>query len=245
MGLFGSPTPALVVALPAIGAAAAHALDEIDLTSSLDVRPSGRADDYVVTHVLTSARFGSATVTLATLALPALTAYTTAITRDGLLIIDDHGFSLRLGRVARAGFGLTALAPRLPGEKTPDAGGLVSALLDLLRTSDGSEGCAALDHVLCADVGRPPECLGAACPAGLSALVAKLNDAFDAADGTELDLYLAGAAALIDMRGDGMTHQLGSSMSDPTAIASWSVDLSTAKGPARLTASFTGTRTGN
>jgi hypothetical protein len=245
MGLFGSPTPALVVALPAIGADAAHALDGADMTSSLDVRPSGRADEYVVTHVLTSARFGSATVTLATLALPALTAYTTAITRDGLLIIDDHGFSLRLGRVARAGFGLTALAPRLPEAKTPDAGGLVSALLDLLRTSDGSGGCAALDRVLCADVGRPPECLGAACPAGLSALVAKLHGAFDAADGTELDLYLAGSAALIDMRGDGMTHQLGSSTSDPTAIASWSVDLSTARGPARLTASFTGTRTGN
>ena len=246
MGLFGSPTPALVVALPAIGTDAAHVLDEVDLTSSLDVRPSGHAAEYVATHVLTSARFGSATVTLATLALPALTAYTTAITRDGLLIIDDHGFSLRLGRVARAGFGLSALAPRLPGDKTPDAGGLISALLDQLRTSDGiKSGCAALDRVLCADIGEAAECLGAACPAGLSALVAKLNAAFDAADGTGLDLYLAGSAALIDMRGDGVTHQLGPSETDPTVIASWSVDLSTAAGPARLTAPFAGTRTGN
>jgi len=79
----------------------------------------------------------------------------------------------------------------------------------------------------------------------LSALVAKLTGVFDAADGTGLDLYLAGSAALIDMRGDGVAHQLSSSVSDPTAIASWSVDLSTAKGPARLTASFTGTRTGD
>jgi hypothetical protein len=34
-------------------------------------------------------------------------------------------------------------------------------------------------------------------------------------------------------------------MSDPTAIASWSVDLRTAAGSARLTAPFAGTRTGN
>jgi hypothetical protein len=80
MGLFGAPTPALVVALPAIGADAGHVLDRVDLTSSLVVRSTGHPDEYVVTHVLTGARFGSEVVTLASLALPALTAYTTATT---------------------------------------------------------------------------------------------------------------------------------------------------------------------
>ena len=59
------------------------------------------------------------TVALAPLALPSLTATTTATTRDGLLNVDDHGFSLRLGRVALAGFNAAALAPRLPAQTTP------------------------------------------------------------------------------------------------------------------------------
>jgi hypothetical protein len=126
MGLFGSPTPALVIALPAIGDDAAHVLETVRLSSTLDVQSAGRPDEYVVTHTLAGARFRSfatgqtGDVALTPLALPALTAYTTAITRDGLLVIDNHGFSLRLGRVARAGFGAVALAPR---GVAPDAGG--------------------------------------------------------------------------------------------------------------------------
>jgi hypothetical protein len=244
MGLFGAPTPALVVALPAIGADAGHVLDRVDLTSSLVVRSTGHPDEYVVTHVLTGARFGSEVVTLASLALPALTAYTTATTRDGLLVVADHGFSLRLGRVGRAGFGLSALKPRLPEPYTSDASGLIKALADLSR-ADGASGCAALDHVLCPAAGSAEQCLATACPAGLSALVARLDAVFDAADGQGLDLYLAGSAPLIDMHGDGIAHQLGSNLNEPSAIASWAVDLRTATGAARLTTSFTGARTGN
>jgi hypothetical protein len=246
MGLFGTPTPPLVVALPAIGADAAHILDRVDLTSSLAVRSTGRPDQYVVTHVLTGARFGSEVVTLASLALPALTAYATATTRDGLLVIADHGFTLRLGRVGRAGLGLSALKPRLPGEATADAGTLINALAKLSVAQDGvTNGCAALDLVMCAAAGRDANCTGPACPAGLSALVTRLDAAFDAADGADLDLYLSGSAPLIDMHGNGVAHQLGSNVSEPNAIASWEVDLRTAAGPARLTTSFTGTRTGN
>jgi len=242
MGLFGPLTPPLVVALPAIGADAAHVLDRVDLTSSLTVLSTGRPDEYVVTHVLTGARFGSEVVSLATLALPALTAYTTGTTRDGLLVIADHGFSLRLGRVGRAGFGLSALKPRLPESYTADAGGLIKALADLARADDNTNGCAAFDRVLCGAVGKPESCLAAACPAGLSALVARLDAVFDAADGTGLDFYLSGSAPLIDMHGDGLAHQLGSNLSETDAIASWTVDLRTATGPARLTTSFTGAR---
>ena len=42
MGLFGSPTPALLVALPAIGDDAAHVLDTVRLSSTLDVQSAGR-----------------------------------------------------------------------------------------------------------------------------------------------------------------------------------------------------------
>jgi len=244
MGLFGSPTPALLIALPAIGDDAAHVLDTVRLSSTLDVQSAGRADEYVVTHTLAGARFTSFTtgetgeVALTPLALPALTAYTTAITRDGLLVIDNHGFSLRLGRVARAGFGAVALAPR---GVAPDAGGLIAAIAALARSPDGAvSGCAAFDRALCAAVGSAAGCLATACPAGLGALASRLDGVFDAADGTGLDLYLAGAAPLVSMHG----VQLGMDPADRDAIeiATWSVDLRTASGRARLMTKFVGVK---
>jgi hypothetical protein len=244
MGLFGSPTPALLLALPAIGDDAAHVLDTVRLSSTLDLQSAGRPDEYVATHTLAGATFasfttaGTAEVALTPLALPALTAYPAATTRDGLLIIDNHGFSLRLGRVARAGFGAVALAPR---GVAPDAGGLIAAIAALARSPDGAvSGCAAFDRALCAAVGSAAGCLATACPAGLGALAARLDGVFDAADGTGLDLYLAGAAALVNMHG----VQLGTNPYDPAAleIATWSVDLRTASGRARLMTKFVGVK---
>jgi len=208
------------------------------------VQSAGRADEYVVTHTLAGATFtafttaGAAEVALTPLALPALTAYPAATTRDGLLVIDNHGFSLRLGRVARAGFGAVALAPRgVP----PDAGGLIAAIAALARSPDGAvSGCAAFDRALCAAVGSAAGCLATACPAGLGALAARLDGVFDAADGTGLDLYLAGAAPLVSTHG----VQLGMDPEDPAAIdiAIWSVDLRTASGRSRLMTKFVGVK---
>ena len=63
---------------------------------------------------------------------------------------------------------------------------------------------------------------------------------FDAADGTGLDLYLAGSAPLVNMHG----VQLGMNPDDPDAIeiATWSVDLRTASGRARLMTKFVGVK---
>jgi len=255
MGLFGSPTPHLVVALPAIADAAARLFDRVELTSTLDVQSAGRADQYVVTHTLREAGFGiegaMANVDLVTLALPALTAYTTATTRDGVLILDDHGFSLRLGRVGRVGFGRAVLAPRLGvqdlGGPAPNGGDLIAALAVLARSEDGTvSGCAAIDRALCAAVGGPPGCLATACPTGLSTLAASLDAAFDVADGTGLDLVLAGAAPLLNLRRDGSAHQLGAPLDDPSnptgPFATWMVDLRTGKDRARLMTNWYGVR---
>jgi hypothetical protein len=230
-----------VVALPAIGDDAAHIIDSIKLSSTLTVVSAGSPNQYAVTHTLVSVGFGStAVVPLTPLALPALTAYTTASTSSGLLAIDNHGFSLRLGRVARAGFAASSLASR---GVSPSAGGLVAALAALALSDDGTvSGCAAFDRALCAAVGANAGCLATACPAGLLALTNKLDAAFDAADGNGLDFYLSGSAPLIDSRGDGTAHQLGAILGDPTAIASWSVDLRTSSGRARVSASFEGVR---
>src|SRR5204862_6794037 len=126
-----------------------------------------------------SSTWATATVMLAPLALPVLTAYPTAITAENSLLIDEHAFTLRLGRVARAGFGATTLASQ--GVSPADAGGLVGALAALVRSNDGAaSGCASLDRMLCAAAGAPSGCLAAACPAGLSALAGRLDAAFDA-----------------------------------------------------------------
>ena len=243
MGLFGSPTPALLVALPAIGDDAAHVLDTVTLSSTLDVQSAGRPDEYVVTHTLAGARFtsfttaGTAEVALTPLALPALTAYPAATTRDGLLVIDNHGFSLRLGRVARAGFGAVALAPRgVP----PDAGGLIAALAALARSPDGAVRGARRSTAPCA---RP----SAARPAASPRPARRARRAGGQARRgvrrrrrTGLDLYLAGSAPLVNMHG----VQLGTNPDDPAAIeiATWSVDLRTASGRARLMTKFVGVK---
>jgi hypothetical protein len=244
MGLFGAPKPALIAALPAISEDAAHVLDAPMLFSTLDVRPGAEADHYLIAHTLTGAHFalpggGEADVPLTPLALPNVTAYTEAITRDGLLVVDRHGFSLRLGRVARAGFGAAALVPRRsPGT----AGGLVAAIAALASTDEGLvTGCAAFDRVLCAVVDAPPGCLAAACPAGLTMLAAQLDKAFDAADGAGLDLYLSGSAPLIDTNMDSWADLLATSAD---GIAAWSAEVRTNLGVARMTAELTGRTAG-
>ena len=244
LGMFGSPKPALIAALPAISADAAHVLDTPTLLSTLDVSAGAQADHYLITHTLTDARFalgGGAVVPLVPLALPNLTAHTAAITRDGLLVIDRHGFSLRLGRVARSGFGASALVPR---GSPATAGGLVAAMVALASTADGAvSGCAALDRVLCADVGASPGCLAAACPTGLSVLATTLDSAFDAADGTGLDLYLSGSAPLVDMSAEGWADLLPDKDDlHPAGVSTWSADVRTSLGVARITTSFKGVR---
>jgi len=247
IGMFGSPLPALIAALPAISQDAAHVLDAPVLLSTLDVRADTQPNQYLVTHTLTGARFtlggGAADVPLAPLALPTLTAHTAAITRDGLLLVDRHGFTLRLGRVARSGFGAAALAPRVtPAPAT--AGGLVAAIVALASTSDHTvSGCAALDRVLCADVGAPPGCLAAACPTGLSVLSTTLDAAFDAADGAGLDLYLAGSTPLVDVRAEGLADVFPDKLDkNPAGVASWSAEVRTSLSVVRSTTPFRGVR---
>jgi hypothetical protein len=244
LGLFGSPTPPALLALPAIATDAAELLDGVTLQSSLTLQPSSVAGDYLVTHTLSNAVFGPpgglGVVALAPLGLPVLTAYTTATTSAALLVIGNHGFTLRLGTAARAAFGPLSLVPRgLP----PSAMTLVPALFALALSADGAAtGCAALDGTLCPAVGQAAGCLMAACTTGLQALAVKLDSAFDGADGVGLDLYLSGSTPLIDTHGDGRASRLGSNGVDPAQVGAWSVDLRTSLGRALLTATLNGDR---
>ncbi len=243
LGLFGSPTPAQLVALPAIAADAASLFDSFQLVSQLTVARGGTAGSYAVTHLLTGAEFGSASqvpVTLASLGLPTLQAYTSATVSDQALVIGSHGFTLRLGTAARAAFGPLALVPRgLPA----DVPSFVAALFSLAQTPGGSAtGCAALDGVVCPAAARPAGCLMSACLSGLGALAGKLDGAFATADGTGLDLTLSGTAPLIEKSGSGLADRLGSDGTGTSAAATWSVNLRTSLGSAQVTATFAGRR---
>jgi hypothetical protein len=241
LGLFGSPLPAPVAALPAIANDAASLLDNIRLLSTLAVQQGSSATSYVVTHTLSQAQLGpqSATVSLASLGLPTLQAYATATAADSTLTIGPHAFTLRLGTVARAAFGPLELVPRgLP----PDLPSFVSALFALAQSPDGTvTGCAALDAVVCPAIGEAGGCVNSACEAGLEALATDLANGFSTADGTGLDLSLSGSAPLIEKSG-GMADRLGSDQQGSSQVAIWSVNLRTALGSDQLTAKFVGTR---
>jgi hypothetical protein len=242
LGLFGAPLPATVVALPAIADDASSLLNSVRLQSTLVVAASSSAGSYVVTHTLSNALFGPGwpvTVPLAPLGLPTLAAFTTATAADDTLSIGAHGFTLRLGTVARAAFGPLSLTPRgLPA----DVPSFVSTLFALAQSSDGTAtGCGALDGVVCPAVGESPGCLTSACAAGLTALATELDGAFSSADGTGLDLSLSGWAPLIEKSG-GVVDRLGSDEAGSSQVATWSVNLRTGLGSVQLIAPFEGSR---
>jgi hypothetical protein len=246
LGLFGSPLPAPVAALPAIADDAASLLDSVRLLSTLAVQSSSSATSYVVTHTLSTAELGpgeSIAVPLAPLGLPTLQAFASGTAADNVLTIGPHAFTLRLGTVARAAFGPLSLMPRgLP----PDLPSFVATLFALAQSADGTAtGCAALDGVVCPAVGESAGCVTSACEAGLQALVTELADGFASADGSGLDLSLSGSAPLIEKSG-GLADQLGIDFgvdqSGAAQVAIWSVNLRTQQGSAQLTAQFVGKR---
>jgi len=175
--------------------------------------------------------------------LPALSADATATVSDGALVVGAHGMTLRLGAAARVAFGTLGLEQRaLPGT----ASGFVTALAGLAHSDDGAHsGCDALDGALCAALARPAGCLTAACQAGLTALAARLDAAFDAADGGGLDLYLSGQAPLFDRHGNGAADRIGDTQATPPDPGTWSVDLLMSAGRVQASGTWEADRSGN
>ncbi len=248
-GMFGSPVPGAFIHLAAAAEDAPHLFDELRIHSTLDVsqRVGGTLADLTVTHALTSVTFvlpdaATTDVVLQPLGLPALSATTTATATDGAITIAQHGFTARLGTAARSAFGTLSLGSRgLP----TDAHALVSTLAALAHTDDGAlVGCEALDVVLCARAGRAAGCAVAACAAGLEALAQRLDASFEAADGADLDLYLAGSAPLIDTHDDGLAGRFGDLQVSAQA-GGWSVDLRPRGGRRTLSAPWEAIRESN
>ncbi len=248
-GMFGSPLPRSFVQLAAAATDAPHLFDDLQLRSTLDVaqRAGGTLADVTVTHTLTSVTFvlpdaATADVSLEALGLPVLTATTTGTVTDDALTIAQHGFTVRLGTAARSAFGALALARRgLP----VDGRGVVAQIASLAHSEDGKlVACVALDAVLCPRVGQSAGCLVTACATGLNALAARLDASFEAADGTGLDLYLAGSAPLLETHDDGLAGRLGDLQAGARA-GTWSVDLRPREGRRTFSAAWEAVRTGN
>src|SRR5205823_5320040 len=103
-------------------------------------------------------------------------------------------------------------------------------------------GCPALDSVLCPDVGEPPGCLVTACMDGLAALARHLNAGFQAIDGDDLDLTLAGSVPVLDTDGDRQADALGMLAGSPPGI--WSGDVRGRGGASLLAGIWTAVRSG-
>ncbi len=241
-GLFGSPAPPAVVALPAIAKDAASILNTVRFTSMLSVTAASQPGSYFVTHTLQSALFGpggAVAVPLEPLGLPVLQAVTTATMAGRSLAIARHGFTFRLGSSARAAFGPLALAPRgFP----PDLDAFVPALFGTARAPDGATACDALDATVCPGAGQPAGCLLDACAAGMAALADRLSSAFAAADGTGLDLQLSGSAPLVAASGTLRTQRLGAGETQSSPGALWTATVDTAAAQASLIVPFDGIR---
>ncbi len=257
--LFGTPKPASLVDLHDIATQAGHIFGAVALRSRLQIADAPGPDTFTATHTFISAAFGAGAgtapavvVDLLPLGLPALRApYIRATASGRVLAIDQHRITLRLGTVARAGFGQLALASRgLPA----DSLGALRTLLDLAATPlpmrveqpHAESGCAALDAVLCADVGQARGCLMAACNDGVTALAARLDAGFALADGEGLDLIIDGATApIIDSHASGAADRLGNLAAVPPAPGAWTATLRTRAGDERLIASWDAFRSGN
>jgi hypothetical protein len=242
-GLWPAPPSPLMSRLPALGAELRQLFGTLELRSRLTIAATSERDQYQADHRLTGALFPMGVqpvlVDLVKAGAPVLDArFVPGNSRMIDLQLDSHGFTLRLGSVAAQAFARSSLVPR---GGPADVTALVPALLSTATHDDAGTiltGCAALDAVLCADVGEARGCLLTACADGQAALRRKLEAGFAALDGDDLDLVLGGTAPIIDNDGDGHADALGS----PGAPGLWSAEIRGHAGHSLLPGSWTATR---
>ena len=219
--------------LGALPAELAGLLDDLRLASRMVIAPASDPNGYWLEHQLIGVAFPDGPKLVAfeipALGLPATTAAGIHATlKADQLSIPSHGFTLRLGTVARYAFEEASLRPR----NASDSAVLVEAIFGLASSGGGQQvtltGCAAFDAVACDQIGQNRGCVIDACRSGLAALSSRLAAVFEDLDGTGLDFHLAGSAPVIDLEGDGRADALGSTGSTGGSVAGpglWSAQL--------------------
>jgi hypothetical protein len=243
-GLFPRTRPPIVTGLPALASESRQLLAALDLRSVLTISATSTPDRYQIDHTLLSLAFPQApreaVVDLARLGAPVIQArFVPATARGSDLAISSHAFTLRLGTAAWLAFADTSLRPRGAGT---DVTTFSNALFGLATRDDRGatlSGCAALDALLCPDVGEARGCLLAACTDGLAALGRQLTAGFSALDGDDLDLVLGGSVPVLDRDGDGKADALGVLNLDTSSPGLWSGDLRSRGGPSAFAGIWT------
>jgi hypothetical protein len=236
--LFPSPAPPLVQGLPSLSEEAGRLLDTLKLRSILTIEPTSTPDHHQIDHRLVAAGFPSAlpgTIDLVGIGAPALEArFVSGTVHESELALGTHAFTLRLGSTARLAFARASLVPR---GGPVDAAEFVTALYGLASRNDNGTiltGCAALDALLCADVGERRGCLATACTDGLTTLRQRLDAGFVAMDGDDLDFVLGGTGTIFDSDGDGVADGLSAGI--------WSGEVRGRGGPSVVTGNWTAAR---
>lgn len=222
------------------------ALSQLALSSTLTVVESGLADVLNIEHALDTLSLLNPNTNLPIplsaedLGLPVRDVwFSSRQTRAGQLELASHGFTLRLGSLARQITSTTSLTSRLG---IADAGGFVSALFDGAARSSRStslRGCDALDSLLCEEAGLEHDCIKLACLDGLEKLGQLLDTSFAILDGPELDFFIWGSASLVDNNDDRQAERLDSGLmtaslntrTSSTIYGGWSAERITPKSP--------------
>jgi hypothetical protein len=236
-----------------------RALTSLTIESTITVTANGPANTFNIDHALTAIELPGAdfpsSMAMTSLAPPVWKAgFVSGVSQAGQLDIstaaNPHGFTLELGSAARFTFAASSLAPRLG---VAEVGAFVGALANLAtRNEKGTtlRGCAAMDSLLCDEVGQGHGCVSAACLSGLQALVQRLDASFAALDGQDLDFFLSGSAPIVDRDGDGHADALGcdsnvAASSSCTLVGPglWLSIFKSRAGTAKLYGSWTAERT--
>jgi hypothetical protein len=204
-----------LAALPSLSRGAQGLFSRLRISSSLDFSPSGKPGTWISTHTIRSIGFpvGEAFVSVPLSERPGRTSrfiIASLNEAQSQLSIAPHRFALNVGEAAHLAFRTKLLGNQgLPTEELAFLNQLASQAV-LPAAPASISGCAAMDTLLCPQIGKPVGCLESACRRGLGALAQNVTAGFDELSSDELALQLSGTAPLADRSTDGFVGALGS-----------------------------------
>jgi hypothetical protein len=225
-GLFPSVPSGALAALPSLAEAARRLFSKLRFSSSLDIAPSGKSGVWVATHTARSIGFpvGDSYYSVQLADRPGrISRLILASTNEGQtqLALANHGFALDLGAAAHAAFRTRLFANQgFPILERAFLDQLVSQAV-FATTPSPVSGCAAMDALLCPQIGKPKGCLESACLLGLGAMAKTLSAGFDELSSADLDFFLKGSAPLEDRLADGSVGGLGSLVPNRSGPGQW------------------------
>lgn len=238
--------PSLLAALAPVATEGIAALRAFEVQSTLELLAQDATGNVVFNHRLDAfvftGRQDQLLLKTADLGLPQPLASPIAGSVAGWrLVLGQHGFSLRYGKLARIALGSLVLVPLGLSDRSSSIAFQLAELVEYKQGIATVRGCTAIEALVCGAAHLPSGCLGTACAAGLAALASYLDAGFDAIGGPQTDFALRGEAPLQDDDGDLQVDRVGTA----AAPGTWTTRLTTGGEIILLPgATFTGTREG-